>query len=169
VLGIDPGSVATGYGVVDVSGSAVILVASGVLAPPARASFPARLAAVHEGLRELFERHRPNEAALEDAFLAKNARTMALISQVRGVILLATEQASVPVHEYAPRRVKLAITGRGDATKEQVAKMIVHLLALPGEPRSADESDALAVAVCHANAAARRGTPAGALAALVRR
>lgn len=165
VLGIDPGSRVTGFGVVDAERGAVTLVASGIVAPPAGAGFTARLRAVHEGIRDVIARHEPHEAAIEDAFLAKNVKTVAQISQVRGVLLLALEMAGLPVTEYAPREVKLAVSGNGNASKEQVEGMVARLLSLPTRAESLDESDALAVALCHAHRArraARLGAAAGA-------
>jgi len=167
VLGIDPGSRATGYGVIESDGGRVRVVASGAIKPPGAADFPAKLLAVHEGVSALVAEHAPHEIALEDAFLAKNVRTVALISQVRGVILLAAARAGVPVREYAPRDVKMAIVGNGAAAKPQVAKMVARLLGLTDLNATAtlDESDALAVALCHAHraraASARRAHDGG--------
>lgn len=153
VLGIDPGSRATGYGVIDSSGAQARVVASGAIKPPVSAAFPAKLLAVHDGISALIAEHSPHEVALEDAFLAKNVRTVALISQVRGVILLAAARAGVPVFEYAPRDVKMAIVGNGAAAKPQVEKMVTRLLGLTAANATTtlDESDALAVALCHAH------------------
>ena len=157
VLGIDPGSRVTGFGVVGAEGGVVTVIASGTVAPPAGAGFAARLRAVHEGIRAVIARHEPDEAAIEDAFLAKNVKTVAQISQVRGVLLLALEMAGLPFTEYAPREVKLAVSGNGNASKEQVERMVARLLALPSRSGSLDESDALAVALCHAHRAGRAG------------
>lgn len=152
VLGIDPGSRATGYGVVSAERGTVTVVASGTV-EPAPGTFAARLRAVHDGIRAVIAEHRPDEAAIEDAFLAKNVKTVAQISQVRGVLLLAVETAGVPVTEYPPRAVKLAVTGHGNASKEQVGRMVERLLRLNVGAASHDESDALAVALCHAHRA----------------
>ncbi|MFN0151135.1 MAG: crossover junction endodeoxyribonuclease RuvC [bacterium] len=153
VLGIDPGSRATGYGVIDSGPAQARVVASGAIKPPVNAEFSAKLLAVHDGISALIAEHAPHEVALEDAFLAKNVRTVALISQVRGVILLAAARAGVPVFEYAPRDVKMAIVGNGAAAKPQVEKMVTRLLGLTAANATAtlDESDALAVALCHAH------------------
>jgi len=153
VLGIDPGSRATGYGVIESDGARVRVVTSGAVKPPAAAPFAAKLVSVYDGVSALIAEHAPHEMALEDAFLAKNVRTVALISQVRGVILLAAARAGVPVYEYAPRDVKMAIVGNGAAAKPQVAKMVTRLLGLSEGNATAtlDESDALAVALCHAH------------------
>jgi len=163
VLGIDPGSRATGYGVVLAERGAVSVIASGTVAPPADDSFSERLRAVHDGIRAVILAHQPDEAAIEDAFLAKNVKTVAQISQVRGVLLLAVATAGLSVTEYPPREVKLAVTGNGNASKEQVARMVERLLSLGAGARSLDESDALAVALCHAHRAR-----AGALARAIR-
>jgi crossover junction endodeoxyribonuclease RuvC len=157
VLGIDPGSRATGFGVVGAERGAVTVIASGTVEAPASAAFSERLRAVHEGIRAVIAEHAPDEAAIEDAFLAKNVKTVAQISQVRGVLLLALEMAGLPVTQYAPREVKLAVSGNGNASKEQVGRMVARLLALPATAESLDESDALAVALCHAHRVARGG------------
>lgn len=158
VLGIDPGSRATGFGVVGAERGTVTVIASGTVEARPGAAFAERLRAVHEGIREVIAKHGPDAAAIEDAFLAKNVKTVAQISQVRGVLLLALEMAGLPVTEYSPREVKLAVSGNGNASKEQVARMVSRLLVLPASAGSLDESDALAVALCHAHrcAGARR-------------
>jgi crossover junction endodeoxyribonuclease RuvC len=157
VLGIDPGSRVTGFGVVTAERGETTVVASGTVEPPPGGTFASRLRAVHDGIRAVILEHRPDEAAIEDAFLAKNVKTVALISQVRGVLLLAIESAGLPVTEYPPREVKMAVTGNGNASKEQVERMVARLLALPGAaPARLDESDALAVALCHAHRARAR-------------
>jgi crossover junction endodeoxyribonuclease RuvC len=174
-LGIDPGSRVTGFGVIESDGARARVVVSGSIEPRGAETFAARLLAVHEGIGALIAEHRPDEVALEDAFLAKNVRTVALISQVRGVILLAAARGGVPVFEYAPRQVKLAIVGNGAAAKPQVAKMVARLLGIEAgggagvgtgggavvagaarrgatrEMATLDESDALAIALCHAH------------------
>jgi crossover junction endodeoxyribonuclease RuvC len=172
-LGIDPGSRVTGFGVIESDGARARVVVSGSIEPRGAETFAARLLAVHEGIGALIAEHRPDEVALEDAFLAKNVRTVALISQVRGVILLAAARGGVPVFEYAPRQVKLAIVGNGAAAKPQVAKMVARLLGIDAgggasvggdagvagaarrgatrEMATLDESDALAIALCHAH------------------
>ncbi len=151
VLGIDPGSATVGFGVVarDGSRSPPRLVECGVIRADARATLPARLRAIHEGLTELFRRHRPDALAVEDIFYARNARTTVVLGHARGVILLAGELAGVPVAEYSPARIKKAIVGRGAALKPQVGYMVARLLQLEAPPRPADAADGVAVALTH--------------------
>ena len=120
VLGIDPGTAVTGFGVVAVTGRTTTLVECGVIRTEARDPLPQRLAEVHEGVRELIARHRPDTLAIEDVFYAKNVRTTVVLGHARGVILLAAQQAALTIFEYPPSEIKKAITGRGSATKEQV-------------------------------------------------
>jgi crossover junction endodeoxyribonuclease RuvC len=151
VLGIDPGSATVGFGVVAADGGrgALRLVECGVIRTAARAPLPARLRTIHEGLGELFDRHRPDALAVEDIFHARNVRTMAVLGHARGVILLAGELAGVPVHEYSPARIKKAVAGRGAALQPQVGYMVAKLLKLEAPPRPADAADGVAVAVAH--------------------
>jgi crossover junction endodeoxyribonuclease RuvC len=158
ILGIDPGSHVTGFGVVDHEGGRLRLVEAGALRAPRAGGLPERLRVVHEGLVELLVEHAPDLMAVEDVFIAKNARSSLVLGHARGAILLAAALRDIPVAEYAPRDVKLALTGNGAATKEQVRYMVVRLLSLGVEPSSLDVSDALAVALCHAM---RRGGPLG--------
>ncbi len=155
VLGIDPGTAQTGYGVVEGDNAMrVSLVECGVIRTRARDRLPARLREIHEGVAELIARHRPDMLAVEDVFYAKNVRTTVVLGHARGVILLAARSAQLEVFEYSPRSVKSAVVGYGAAEKEQVAKMVRMLL--PGcatLKMSADASDALAIAICHAHTA----------------
>ena len=148
VLGIDPGSLATGWGVLEGEGARTQVVDYGVLRTPKGALLPKRLAAIHDGLGEVFVKHRPASCALESLFYSKNIQTAFVIGEARGVALLASEKAGVPVFEYAPAEVKQAVTGRGQASKAQVGYMIRRLLALPEDPPE-DACDALAIALCH--------------------
>lgn len=147
-LGIDPGSRATGYGVVELAGSRLVHVDHGVLRPPAGAAVPERLAFIFRGLAEVVERHRPGEVGVESIFQARNAQSALVLGQARGVALLAAELAGLPLVEYTPMQVKLAVVGYGRAEKGQVQEMVRRLLALP-EAAPTDASDALAVALCH--------------------
>jgi crossover junction endodeoxyribonuclease RuvC len=149
VLGVDPGSQATGYGVIGL-GAATRLVAAGVIRPPRDAALPERLCEIHAAVAALIREHRPREMAVESLFNARNPRSALVLGHARGVILLAGAQAGIPVHEYAPREVKSALTGNGGAGKEQVRFMVMRLLGLAGDPPPLDASDALAVALAHA-------------------
>lgn len=151
VLGIDPGSGTVGFGVVASDGTRapLRLIECGVIRLGARAPLPERLRAIHEGLGELFARHRPDALAVEDIFFARNVRTTAVLGHARGVILLAGALAGVPVAEYTPARIKKAIAGRGAALKPQVGYMVAKLLQLGAAPRPADAADGVAVALTH--------------------
>lgn len=149
VLGIDPGSYATGYGVLDQLGGRLREVASGAVRPPRDRSFLHRLSDIHEALAELLTRYRPDEVAVENPFHSRNARTALQLGQARAAALLPAVKLGVPVFEYAPREVKLAVVGYGQAEKEQVARMVAILLSLSVTPTPFDASDALAVAICH--------------------
>jgi crossover junction endodeoxyribonuclease RuvC len=149
ILGLDPGSRRTGFGVIECRGSELLVVAHGCLnvasSPPA-----ARLRLIFEGLQRLLAEHRPIEIAIERVFVSRNVDSALKLGQARGAALCAVP-AGTPVFEYAPRAIKLAVTGSGAAEKFQVAHMIRTLLALSERP-GADAADALAVAVCHAHA-----------------
>ena len=149
VLGLDPGSRRTGFGVIDCHGGELTVVAHGCLDAAAAAPL-ARLRIIFEGLQALITEHHPAEVAVERVFVNRNADSALKLGQARGAALCALP-AAVPVFEYAPRAVKLAVVGSGAAEKFQVAHMIRALLALR-EHLAADAADALAVAVCHAHA-----------------
>jgi len=149
IIGVDPGSLRTGYGIVDVRGNAVSPVAWGVIRLEGEASFPDRLFRVHRELSELILLHRPTEAAVEKVFLAKNASSALKLGQARGAAIVACRAHGLSVHEYSAREVKSAATGYGAAPKEQVAGMVARLLGIR-EPVPDDASDALAMAFCRA-------------------
>nr|MEE4269361.1 crossover junction endodeoxyribonuclease RuvC [Candidatus Krumholzibacteria bacterium] len=155
VLGIDPGSHATGYGVVSTEPVARLL-AGGVIRTSARATLPERLLEIHQGVSAILAEHPVAAMAVENLFNAKNARSSLILGHARGVILLAGAEAGLTVGEYAPREVKQALTGNGAATKEQVRFMVMRLLNLKEEP-PLDMSDALAVALSHASRLGPRG------------
>lgn len=147
VLGIDPGTATTGYGVVRGEGSVHTLIECGVVRTKATAPLPTRLAAIFEGVAELIARHRPDAVAVEDAFLNKNVRTTLVLGHARGVILLAAEQAGVAIHEYSPATIKKTVVGAGAASKEQVQFMTARLLRLKTPPSPADAADGVAAAL----------------------
>ena len=148
ILGLDPGSRRTGFGVIECCGSELLPVAHGCL-NVASATPAARLRLIFEGLKALLAEHGPAEVAVERVFVSRNVDSALKLGQARGAALCAIP-AEVPVFEYAPRAVKLAVVGSGAAEKFQVAQMIRTLLSL-GERPAADAADALAVAVCHAH------------------
>lgn len=150
VLGVDPGTAVTGYGVVARSrDGAVSLLECGVIRTESRAPLPERLRDIHEGIREVIERARPGVLAVESAFYAKNVRTSIVLGHARGVILLAAALRDLPVAEYPPAEVKSAVVGAGAATKEQVGFMVQRLLRLKEPPRPHDAADGVAVALTH--------------------
>lgn len=150
VLGIDPGTATTGYGVVEegVDGAAR-LVRCGVIETPAAAPMPQRLLTIHRQVAALIAEARPAAIAVEELFFKRNVTTALTVGQARGVVLLAAAQAGVPVFEYKPAEVKQALVGYGGADKPQIQEMVRMLLALPAVPRPDDAADAVAVAVCH--------------------
>ena len=147
IPGVDPGSHATGWGVVPASPT-VRHVASGVIRPARDAPLAMRLLQIHAELTAVIAAHAPQVMAVEDLFNARNARSSLVLGHARGAVILAGAQAGLAVHEYAPGAVKQALTGNGQAGKEQVRFMVMRLLQLRTEP-SLDESDALAVALAH--------------------
>jgi crossover junction endodeoxyribonuclease RuvC len=151
ILGVDPGSRRTGFGVIATDGRRHRLLAQGVIAPPPRRSLPEKLRAIHEGVCRLIEEHAPDALAVEDVFHAANTRTALVLGHVRGVVLLAGAAAGLPVHEYPPATVKVQVTGFGRAEKAQVALMVGRLLEIEGETAAGDAADALAVALCQAH------------------
>jgi crossover junction endodeoxyribonuclease RuvC len=149
ILGVDPGSLRTGYGAIDTDGRSHQLLEKGAIAPARRLPLPERLHAIHAGISALIRRLAPDALAVEDVFHAANTRTALVLGHVRGVVLLAGAQAQLPVHEFSPATVKQQVTGFGRAEKTQVAFMVARILCIPGE-EAGDATDALAVALCHA-------------------
>ncbi len=148
VLGIDPGTAQTGYGVVGGdSAMRVHLVECGVIRTRARERLSSRLREIHDGVSELIARHRPDVMAVENVFYAKNVRTTVVLGHARGVILLAGEEAAIEICEFAPAEVKKAVVGTGIATKEQVQFMLTRLLRLKAVPHPSDAADGVAAAL----------------------
>lgn len=148
VIGIDPGTANTGYGVVRGDGAGFpSLVECGVIRTRARDPLPARLREIYEGVRELIDRHRPDALSVEDVFYSRNVRTTVVLGHARGVILLAAEQAALRVNELAPAEIKKAVVGTGGATKEQVQFMLTRLLRLKSVPQPSDAADGVAAAL----------------------
>jgi len=150
VLGIDPGTASTGYGVVqgEPFGS-LSLVECGVIRTHARDPLPSRLREIYDDVIALIERHRPDAMSIEDVFYAKNVRTTVVLGHARGVILLAAEQAGIAIHEYPPAEIKKAVVGSGGASKEQVQFMVMRLLRLKTAPQPSDAADGTAAALAH--------------------
>jgi crossover junction endodeoxyribonuclease RuvC len=152
VLGIDPGTAALGYGVVERAGSGLRAVDYGLVATSPDESLPARLLRIHEALTELIETHRPDVIGVERLFFSKNAQTAFGVGQARGVVLLAAAEHGVLVREATPNEIKVGVTGFGGADKEQVGRMVAVILGLSRVPSPDDIADALACAISIANA-----------------
>ncbi len=151
VLGLDPGTATTGYGLVKAAADgAMTAIDYGVILTPAKTPLAERLQMLYERLQALLERHHPDGAAVEKLFFQKNVTTAMSVGQARGVLLLALAQAGLAVAEYTPNEIKEAVTGYGSAGKAQMQRMVQMLLGLESLPRPDDAADALAVALCHA-------------------
>ena len=148
VLGIDTSLRSTGVGVVDAVGSRLVAVEYGALKVPQKELLSTCLRSISDGIAELIERTRPAAVAIEGVFFSKNVKTAVLLGQARGAAIAACASRSLPVFEYAPRRVKQAVVGYGSADKKQVRGMVVSILGLDAEPQE-DAGDALALAICH--------------------
>ncbi len=152
-LGIDPGTAIVGYAVVMARGSELHMVACDVITTPAKMPLAQRLQLIYEGLTRLIATYKPDEAAMEELFFAKNARTAMTVGHARGVAMLALANGGLSVAEYTPKQVKQAVTGYGGADKNQVGEMVRILLKLSAIPKPDDAADAAAVAICHLNTA----------------
>lgn len=150
VLGIDPGSRITGYGIIDKEGNRLVHVDNGAIFTDSHKDFPMRLQRIYRGLTEVIERYRPDAVAVENIFFATNVQSALKLGQARGAAIVAGVNAGLPVFEYTALQVKQAVVGHGRADKQQVQKMLKVLLNLP-EIAQEDASDALATAVCHAH------------------
>jgi len=153
VLGIDPGTANTGYGVVAQRRGRIVALDGGVIDTVAGLPLERRLATIHARVVELIGEHAPVAVAVEDLYFGVNARSAFAVGQARGVVLLAAGQHGIPCSSYTPQQVKGAVCGSGRADKAQVQAMVQRLLALPEPPRPDHAADALAVAICHANRA----------------
>jgi crossover junction endodeoxyribonuclease RuvC len=153
ILGIDPGTLVVGYGVVEDDGVRLAALAYGVVRAPRRGEISSRLHAIHRELRSLIEGHRPDVVALERVFFGKSASAALRIGEGRGVVLLTASIHGVPVSEYAPAEVKRSVAGSGAAAKDQVQEMVRRILSLEELPEPADAADALALCICHSSRA----------------
>jgi len=149
VVGIDPGSRITGYGIVEHHGGDIAYVESGIIKVGRTASRPERLKTIKGRIDEILARYRPDSMAVEEIFMARNPKSTMTLGEARGVIILAAAEAGIQVYEYSPREVKCSVVGSGAAHKSQVAYMIGKLFKLTHDLETDDESDALAVAFCH--------------------
>ncbi len=149
VLGIDPGTLVTGYGIVALRGTEIRLLTCGTITNHSGMPMPLRLQKIYRGIQTLVKKHAPDEVAVESAFYGKNVQSALKLGHARGVSLLAAVEEDLPTAEYSPREVKQAVAGRGNATKEQVRFMVRAILNAPSDMMALDASDALAVAICH--------------------
>ena len=148
IMGIDPGTVATGWGVVEMVGSSLLHLDHGTIGSSSGLGQGGKLKRIYHGLQEILARYEPQGVSLEKVFFARNAGSALKLGQARGVAVLAAAERGIAVHEYASAEIKLAVVGYGQASKEQVQKMVASLLHLP-EPIAADAADALAAAICY--------------------
>lgn len=154
VLGVDPGTAITGYGLVRrVGGRQVKLVDYGVIRTPSDRPMAERLRQIYHDLSDVIAGAQPDEAAVEELFFSRNVTTALTVGQARGVAMLAAAEAGLPVHEYKPAEIKQAVVGYGNASKEQVQEMVRVLLGITEIPRPDDAADAVAVAICHIHSA----------------
>lgn len=151
VLGIDPGTATTGYGLVEEKDGQLGLIAYGAVETPAGQPMAVRLQTIYRELRGLVHKYQPHTAAVEKLFFSRNVTTAMSVGQARGVAILALADSGVAMSEYTPLEIKQAVTGYGGAGKRQVQEMVRALLALAEIPRPDDAADALAVAICHLN------------------
>lgn len=149
ILGIDPGTIMMGFGIIEVKGSVVSLLIMDVLKIPANKDAYKKLEMIHHKVCELIISYSPHELAIEAPFFGKNIQSMLKLGRAQGVAIAAAMQAGVPVTEYAPRKIKQSITGNGNADKLQVMKMLKRIVPFAEDPKHLDASDALAVAMCH--------------------
>jgi crossover junction endodeoxyribonuclease RuvC len=153
ILGIDPGLGITGFSILDTKRNQTHLSAYGTIKPKNKDSLPKRLNYLFEEMNKILDQFSPDVMAIEDAFYSKNVKSAMTLGQARGSLILAAAQADIPVHEFAPRKVKMSVCGNGAASKEQVSYMVTQILKLKEPPKPLDVSDAMAVGLCYINQA----------------
>lgn len=149
IFGIDPGTCLTGYGVISYSHNKQSALDYGCIKPPAKTPLSQKYLIIFEGLMQLIEKHKPDAIAVETQFVYKNPASAIKLGMARGMAILAAAKQQIPIYEYTPKKAKLAVVGKGSASKEQVQKMMQMLLSLPSPPEPEDAADALALALCH--------------------
>lgn len=157
ILGIDPGVAIVGFGVIEYNQNVFKVVDYGKITTPAKTPLPKRLKMVYDGMTELIDTYKPDVVAMEELFFNTNVTTAIAVGHARGVLVLAAENADVPLCEYTPLQIKQAVTGYGRADKNQVQQMVKMFLGLSEVPKPDDTADALAVAICHAHSASLSG------------
>lgn len=156
IMGIDPGYAIMGYGILDLAGDQFQVVDYGCIRTQAETAFPLRLLTIDQSLDKIFDRFAPDVVAIEELFFYSNTTTAIGTAQARGVAVVAAARREMPVYEYTPMQVKLAVTGYGKADKAQVQEMVRQLLRLKAVPRPDDVADALAIAICHGHEGNRK-------------
>lgn len=151
ILGIDPGTRITGYGLIRVAPPFLEPLDFGCIRPPPKLPLAERYLILFEALEALLDRFQPEAVAVESQFVLKNAQSAIKLGMAKGMVILAAAKRKIPVHEYPPKKAKKAVVGNGAASKFQVQRMIANLLRLPNLPEPEDAADALALAICHAN------------------
>lgn len=151
ILGIDPGTATTGFGIVEKKQSKLISVDYGVISTPKELDMSNRLLILYEDIKEIIDHHKPDIIAVEQLFFARNVTTAITVGQARGVVLLAAQKADLKLVEFTPLQVKQSVTGYGQATKKQVQEMVKKILDLSQIPKPDDAADALAIAICSSN------------------
>lgn len=154
ILGIDPGTQTTGYGLIKKEGRNIQHIDNGVISPSSRLPLDQKLLHIFNGLEEIINKYKPDEVAVEEVFMATNAKSALILGHARGIAMLAASRRGLKVYEYSTREIKKALVGYGNAEKNQVAMMVKSLLKLP-EVAAADASDALAAAICHVHSIRR--------------
>ncbi|OJW71733.1 MULTISPECIES: crossover junction endodeoxyribonuclease RuvC [unclassified Spirosoma] len=149
ILGVDPGTQVAGYGIISVAGGNMTMIQYGVVQLSKYSTYQLKLQKLYETILRLIDEYHPDEMAIEDPFFGKNVQAMLKLGRAQGVVMAAALSRNIPIVEYAPRRIKQSVTGNGNATKDQVAHMVGHLLNQQLDPQFFDATDALAIAVCH--------------------
>ena len=155
ILGIDPGTATTGFGVIDCEGGQMVFVDGGVITTLPTEAMPDRLVTICDEVGQLIAEHQPDQVVVEQLYFAQNVTTAMTVGQARGVVLLVAAQAGLPVQEFTPLQVKQAMTGYGRATKNQIQEMVKRLLSLDTIPQPDDAADALAIAITAAHSPLR--------------
>lgn len=148
-MGVDPGLITTGYGIIEFAKDQTNVVTWGTVQPPTKNMIHARLSILYDGLLDVIDRYSPSEFAIEEAFYKNNAKTAFLLGQARGVAMLAAATRKLSCSEYSPRKIKMSVVGNGNASKEQVKYMVGSILKMDKTPEILDVTDALATALCH--------------------
>ena len=149
IIGVDPGISTTGYGVIESDGDAISIITWGAISPPPKKTIHVRLGVLYDGIKDIIDRYNPTEFAIEEAFYRNNVKTVLVLGQARGVVMLAAAHQGLPCYEYSPRKIKMSVVGNGNASKEQVQYMVASILEMEKTPKKHDVTDALATALCH--------------------